>query len=147
MKRFTIILCCLLSVILISLVGCCNDRFRQTPTPIDVVYDTDTCEQYEEYLPTVYDILQEREEMRYMVFIDSVYLKIPEQILTHILITKGTTVSIMEIVENYINNKDYYHNTILKAMNIQKNYAPDKLPKKSVPNKPIEPLSQLDTIN
>ena len=44
------------------------------------------------------------------------------------LITKGTTIGILEIVEDYLANKKYYHDTILNAMNIQKKYIPDSMP-------------------
>ena len=44
----------------------------------------------------------------------------PEQILTHMLVTKGTEISEQEIVEDYLSNKQFYHDTILKSMNIQK---------------------------
>lgn len=102
---------------------------------IDTVYN---------YVPTVQDVLQEREDWKYQNFIDSVYLQMPEQILTQMLVTKGTTISQQEIVEDYIKNKQFYHNTILKSMNIQKKYIPDSLPKL---NKPDKPLNNSDTIN
>ena len=104
---------------------------------------TDSIEQVTNYVPTVYDVLEEREEWKYQNFIDSVYLQMPEQILTHLLVTKGTTQSITEIVEDYVSNKDYYHDTILRAMNVQKKYIPDSLPKSSIPNKETK---QKDTI-
>lgn len=94
-------------------------------------------------VPTVYDVLQQREELKYALWCDSVYLSIPEQILTHLLVTKGTTISIMEIVEDYWNNKTYYHDTILKAMEIQKKYIPDSLPTKA---KQSSSLNAPDTV-
>lgn len=135
MRRTSLIL--LLSFIGLIVIACCG--CNNHPQPVTNVPEMDTVEQnYEEYLPTVYDILQEREEMRYMRMIDSVYLTIPEQILTHMLVTKGTTMSILEIVEDYIANEQFYHNTILKAMNTQKKYLPDSIPRKA----PIDVLSQ-----
>ena len=135
MRRTSLIL--LLSFIGLIVIACCG--CSNHPQPVTNVPEMDTVEQnYEEYLPTVYDILQEREEMRYMRMIDSVYLTIPEQILTHMLVTKGTTMSILEIVEDYIANEQFYHNTILKAMNTQKKYLPDSIPRKA----PIDVLSQ-----
>ena len=104
---------------------------------------TDSIEQVIPYVPTVYDVLEQREELKYALWCDSVYLSMPEQILTHLLVTKGTTQSIMEIVEDYVSNKDYYHDTILKAMNVQRKYIPDSLPKSNIPNKE---LKQKDTI-
>ena len=105
---------------------------------------TDSIEQVTNYVPTVYDVLEEREEWKYQNFIDSVYLQMPEQILTHMLVVKGTTVSPQEVVEDYLANKQFYHDTILKTMNIQKQYIPDSLPNKDKPNKP---LNKSDTVN
>lgn len=133
-KTGLILLLSFIGLIVIACCGCSNH-----PQPITNVPEMDTVEQnYEEYLPTVYDILQEREEMRYMRMIDSVYLTIPEQVLTHMLVTKGTTMSILEIVEDYIANRQFYHNTILRAMNTQKKYLPDSVPRKA----PIDVLSK-----
>ena len=105
---------------------------------------TDSIEQTVNYVPTVYDVLEEREEWKYQNFIDSVYLQMPEQILTHMLVTKGTTISPQEVVEDYLANKQFYHDTILKSMNIQKQYILDSLPNK---DKPDKPLNKSDTVN
>lgn len=94
-------------------------------------------------VPTVYEVLEQREELKYALWCDSVYLSMPEQILTHMLVTKGTTISIQEIVEDYTANKKFYHDTILNTMNIQKKYLPDSIPRKSEPN---NKLSQPDTL-
>lgn len=142
MKRTGLIL--LLSFIALIVVACCG--CSNHPQPVTNVPETDTVEQnYEEYLPTVYDILQEREEMRYIRMIDSVYLEIPEQILTHMLVTKGTNISILEIVEDYIANRQFYHDTILKAMNTQKQYLPDSIPRKAPTDQPNIPISTSKT--
>ena len=104
----------------------------------------DSIEQVVNYVPTVHDVLEEREDWKYQNFIDSVYLQMPEQILTHMLVTKGTTISPQEIVEDYLANKQFYHDTILKSMDIQKQYIPDSLPNK---DKPDKPLNKSDTVN
>lgn len=120
------------------LLGSCDLR---KPTPPSV--EPEEVEQIEYHVPTVYDVLQQREELKYALWCDSVYLSMPEQILTHMLVTKGTTISIMEIVEDYWANKQFYHDTILKTMNIQKKYLPDSIPRKGkLDNK----LSQPDTL-
>lgn len=111
---------------------------------IDELPVTDSIEQVTNYVPTVYDVLEEREEWKYQNFIDSVYLQMPEQILTQMLVTKGTTISPQEIVEDYLANKQFYHDTILKSMDIQKKYIPDSLPNK---DKPDKPLTKSDTVN
>ena len=142
-----------LSLVMLALATCISCKQQQHE--IIEITEPDSIEQnYEEYLPTVYDVLEEREEMRYMRMIDSVYLTIPEQILTHLLVTKGTTISILEIVEDYIVNKQFYHNTILRAMNIQKQYVPsnmqkqylpDSIPRKAPIDKPYESLNLTDS--
>lgn len=130
MKQFMYFIILLIAAVLLS--SCIHTR---KPITEDVV-EIDTVEQYD-YVPTVYDILQEREEMRYSRWVDSVYVNIPEQIITHMLVTKGTTMSIFEIVEDYWVNKQFYHDTILNSMNIQKKYIPDSLPTKPKPDTPI----------
>ena len=121
------------------LLGSCN---LKKPTPPSV--ESEQVEQVEyQNVPTVYEVLEQREELKYALWCDSVYLSIPEQILTHMLVTKGTTISIMEIVEDYWANKQFYHDTILKTMNIQKKYLPDSIPRKS---KPDNKTSQPDTL-
>ena len=105
---------------------------------------TDSIEQTINYVPTVYDILKEREDWKYQNFIDSVYLCMPEQILVQMLVSKGTTISPQEIVEDYLSNKQFYHDTILNSMNIQKQYIPDSLPNK---DKPDKQLNKSDTVN
>ena len=104
----------------------------------------DSIEQVVNYVPTVHDVLEERENWKYQNFIDSVYLQMPEQILTQMLVTKGTTISPQEIVKDYLANKQFYHDTILKSMDIQKQYIPDSLPNK---DKPDKPLNKSDTVN
>jgi len=105
---------------------------------IDESIETDSIEQEYYHIPTVYDVLEQREELKYALWCDSVYLSMPEQILTHLLVTKGTTQSITDIVEDYTKNKDFYHNTILKAMNVQRKYIPDSVPKSNIPNKTLD---------
>jgi hypothetical protein len=123
------------------LLGSCTSFNKKT---IDEPPVTDSIEQVIPYVPTVYDVLEERKDWKYQNFIDSVYLQMPEQILTHMLVTKGTTISPQEVVEDYLANKQFYHDTILKTMNIQKQYIPDSLPNKDKPNKP---LNKSDTVN
>ena len=124
------------------LLGSCTNMKR----PInDESVNAESIEQPEyQNVPTVYEVLEQREELKYALWCDSVYLSIPEQILTHMLVTKGTTISIAEIVEDYWSNRQFYHDTILKSMNIQKQYIPDSVPKQSIPNRRNTPP---DTVN
>ena len=108
---------------------------------------TDSIEQVINYVPTVHDVLEERDEWKYQNFIDSVYLCMPEQILVQMLVSKGTTISPQEIVEDYLKNKQFYHDTILKSMNIQRKYIPDSLPNKVKPDKPINKNDTVNKIN
>lgn len=117
------------------LLGSCSHMAQRQ---IDESIETDSIEQEYYHVPTVYDVLKQREELKYALWCDSVYLSMPEQILTHLLVTKGTTQSITDIVEDYTSNKEFYHNTILKAMNVQKKYIPDSVPKSSIPNNTLD---------
>lgn len=105
---------------------------------------TDSIEQTVNWVPTVHDVLEERNDWKYQNFIDSVYLCMPEQVLVQMLVSKGTMISPQEIVEDYLSNKQFYHDTILKSMNIQKQYIPDSLPNK---DKPDKQLNKSDTVN
>ena len=111
---------------------------------IDEPLTTDSIEQTVNWVPTVHDVLEERNDWKYQNFVDSVYLCMPEQVLVQMLVSKGTMISPQEIVEDYLSNKQFYHDTILKSMNIQKQYIPDSLPQK---DKPDKQLSRSDTVN
>lgn len=82
--------------------------------------ETDTIEQV--VAPTVQEVLQWRENMRLDKYVDSVFLVMPEQILTQILVTKGTDLSNHKIVSIY-----------KRSMDIQKEYIPDSMPRSSLP--------------
>ena len=81
----------------------------------------------------VQEVLQWRESMRLDKYVDSVFLVMPEQVLTQILVTKGTDLSNHEIVSIYISNKDFYDKLIKRSMDIQKEYIPDSMPRSSLP--------------
>lgn len=57
------------------------------------------------YTPTIYDILEERDGMIHALWVDSVYYAMPESILTQILVNKGTKLSRIAIVEEYLKIK------------------------------------------
>lgn len=67
-----------------------------------------SCDEYYK-TPTIEDVLNEREELRYSLWVDSIYLAIPEDILVRILTDKGTQESVIKIVEEYIKNKNQHH--------------------------------------
>ena len=129
MKTYIYFIVLLISALLLS---SCRPHERH----IDESIETDSIEHYIP-VPTVHDVLEQRQELKYALWCDSVYLSMPEQILTHMLVTKGTTISVMEIVEDYWANRQFYHDTILKSMNIQKKYLPDSIPKKSNTDYPL----------
>lgn len=131
-------------VILMLCAVCLESCTPFNKKPIDEPVTTELIEQEMPYVPTVHDVLEERKELQYALWVDSVYLNMPEQILIQMLASKGTTLSIVEIVEDYWANKQFYHDTVLKSMNIQKKYIPDSLPKHSKPDKQ---LNSNDTVN
>ena len=85
-----------------------NDSIPETSEMNDKIYDESY---YNEYyaIPSVEDCLNKREELRYALWVDSVYLAMPEDVLIRILVNKGTQVSVNEIVEEYVKNKEQYH--------------------------------------
>lgn len=89
--------------IFISCARPCSPKEKQIP-------ETNTIEQV--VAPTVQEVLQWRESMRLNKYVDSVFLVMPEKILTQILVTKGTNLSNHEIVSIYISNKAFYDKLI-----------------------------------
>lgn len=85
-----------------------NDSIPETSEMNDKIYDESY---YNEYyaIPSVEDCLNKREELRYALWVDSVYLAMPEDVLIRILVNKGTQVSVNEIVKEYVKNKEQYH--------------------------------------
>ena len=74
----------------------------------DTIFIDPFCDEYYK-IPSTEDVLNEREELRYSLWVDSIYLAMPKDILIRILTNKGTQESVIEIVEEYIKNKDKYH--------------------------------------
>ena len=74
----------------------------------DTIFIDPFCDEYYK-TPTIEDVLNMREELRYSLWVDSIYLAMPKDILIRILTNKGTQESVIEIVEEYIKNKDKYH--------------------------------------
>ena len=85
-----------------------NDSTPKTSEMNDTIYDESY---YNEYyaIPSVEDCLNRREELRYALWVDSVYLAMPEDVLIRILVNIGTQVSVNEIVKEYVKNKEQYH--------------------------------------
>lgn len=85
-----------------------NDSIPETSEMNDTIYDESY---YNEYyaIPSVEDCLNRREELRYALWVDSVYLAMPEDVLIQILVNRGTQVSVNEIVKEYVKNKEQYH--------------------------------------
>lgn len=84
-----------------------------TPAIYIMKYSTEVKEKYVkenhvsyEYEPTIYDILEEREDIIHAEWVDSVYYyAIPDSSLIKILVNRGTKLSHIAIVEEYLKNK------------------------------------------
>lgn len=138
MKQFAYFLVLIICALLLS--SCTHHKKPITDESIGL----DTVEQTEyQYTPTVEEILEERENLRYSLWADSVYLSIPKPILINILVTKGTQMSIWEMAEEYWQHKQYYHDTILNTIAIQHKYVPDSIPKKSIPDISLQHTSDV----
>lgn len=95
---------------------CSGKTESKSQTPNSITYqkvnenkgDTIFVDSYEEcnYNPSINDILQMREELKYAVWVDSVYLTIPDSILIDILVNEGTQASVVSIVQKYMEIKE-----------------------------------------
>ena len=77
----------------------------------DTIFIDPFCDEYYK-TPTIEDVLNIREELRYSLWVDSIYLAMPKDILIRILTNKGTQESVIEIVEEYIKNKEQYQKNL-----------------------------------
>ena len=66
---------------------------------------------------TAEEILNERENLRYVIWVDSVYMTIPDEILVYIVNEDKTDRSSQGIVEEYIANKKKYHQFLHRKQN------------------------------
>ena len=73
----------------------------------------------EDYVPTIQETLQMREQMKWNQHVDSVFLTMPEVVLTDILINHGTSMSIEDIVTIYESNKNCYNSVLSGARSQQ----------------------------
>lgn len=95
---------------------CSGKTESKTQMPNSITYqktnenkgDTIFVDSYEEcnYNPSINDILELRNELKYAVWVDSVYLTIPDNILVEILVNEGTQASVVSIVQKYMEIKE-----------------------------------------
>ncbi len=79
-----------------------NNSQEQNDLP---TFETDTVET----APlTVAEVLQRRDDMRLCEYEDSIWLTMPDEIIVQICVNKGTDLSQYEIVETYLQNKEFY---------------------------------------
>lgn len=64
------------------------------------------------YVYTIDKIIEMRESSRHYLFLDSIYMAMPEDILRAILKEKGTNLEMEDLVKEYLNNKKKYHQVI-----------------------------------
>ena len=64
------------------------------------------------YVYTIDEVIEMREASRHYLYLDSIYMAMPENILRAILKEKGTKLEMEEIVEEYIKNKKKYYKMI-----------------------------------
>ena len=68
-----------------------------------------------EYVTTIDEIVEYREEMRKNAFLDSVYMHMPEVALRAILQKYGTEITGFDIAEEYLRNPEKYNDVQLGA--------------------------------
>ena len=104
------------TIILFYLVVACIFQIEDEQEEVDnVEYPIVDDSYFDKYIPSIEDILQEREGLRYSRMVDSVYLTIPDEILISILMNKGTNASHITIVEEYLTKKEDYHKNLDKV--------------------------------
>ena len=104
------------TIILFYLVVASIFQIKDEQEEVDNVEHTIVDDSYFDiYTPSIEDILQEREGLRYSRMVDSVYLTIPDEILIRILMNKGTNASNITIVEEYLTKKEDYHKNLDKV--------------------------------
>jgi hypothetical protein len=119
----------LMALFTIMLCVCACERFSSHSSDdcqsdsITVVNSTE-----DEYT-SVQEWLTFRQDLIDAKFNDSVFLAIPEPVLTFILVQCGTNLEVSDVVKEYISHKRFYDETVLKAMETQKQITPDSLPK------------------
>jgi len=126
-------------IALICMIMCAICSCRPKAQKDIVVNDSDSIVQY---VPTVHEVLQEREYFKHIAFVDSCYLHLPDAILINILTKIGTTAEIEEVINEYVKNKSLYDEAYKQILIYNKYNAPDSLPKESIPNIPIDSVKQ-----
>ena len=101
MKNFFKFLMCTLLCTLFA--SCHNNKTDNSTSSVD----SDSVAQY---VPTVQDLLNDRNDMIYQAKIDSIYLNMPEDIVISIVNgqSDGTYMTYNEIVEKYLANRASY---------------------------------------
>lgn len=82
---------------------------------------------YTETVPTIQEILQFREDTRYYMHVDSVFLTMPDVVLIDILRQHGTSLSNSDIVTIYESNRDTYNKVMSGARSQHYKDSLDKL--------------------
>lgn len=82
---------------------------------------------YTETVPTIQEILQFREDTRYYMHVDSVFLTMPDVVLIDILRQHGTSLSNSDIVTIYESNRSTYNKVMSGARSQHYKDSLDKL--------------------
>jgi hypothetical protein len=119
----------LMALFAIMLCVCACERFSSRSSD-DCQSDSITVvDSTEDEYTSVQEWLTFRQDLIDAKFNDSVFLAIPEPVLTFILVQCGTKLEVSDIVKEYVSHKHFYDETVLKAMETQKQITPDSLPK------------------
>lgn len=82
---------------------------------------------YTETVPTIQEILQFREDAKYYMHVDSVFLTMPDVVLIDILRQHGTSLSNSDIVTIYESNRSTYNKVMSGARSQHYKDSLDKL--------------------
>lgn len=138
MKAKLSILFSVLFLCLVMVTGCKNPRERQPEPP--VITDIDTLIVTPE--DAAKEMLEMQDEMIYCWTIDSTFRQMPEEIVIRIALNHPHY-SIVELVNEYINNKERYDIDRQDYNKIKKFNTPDTVPNKPEPDEPNPTVQQL----
>jgi hypothetical protein len=108
---------------------CACERFSSHSSDSSQSDSITVVDSTEDDYTSVQEWLTFRQDLIDAKFNDSVFLAIPEPVLTFILVQCGTKLEVSDIVKEYVSHKHFYDETVLKAMETQKQITPDSLPK------------------
>lgn len=141
MKHYNLTVC-LLAIFIMCITMCCNRHSNTQVSSIttEQVDSVDTIKMTP--MESVNMMLDIRKEMIESHHVDSMYMHMPEDVIT-LIVFDNPDCDISWVVKHYEENKQYYDNVIEQKKKIEeykKKYTPDSIPNKAEPDISIREL-------